>query len=350
MSCQKDLTTQSLQKGEEIGSVQKISTPIFEPKESADDKEVFEKIKAFEARISLLQSGIESLQTNEMTPDDVVWNVEALMNARYAAADKPFTSQVVEKSVIRIPRNANNKVDENVLPNAVESIRQKLASHWTRTTNANKHIVLVDIEISPTESLDLMLEITDVIGLDIPESEPFSATDNWWWGSDGGKCPNGISTSSPRLGAHDILARAINQRYPKSSWLGFFTNLEGRSHFSQDYPNKPDSLYNNMRDCLFFHAMDKYPNYAQAKCINYLDMNWYYNNYFNLISTLKRQTSKDFSSIIIWARDHLHTEPDGVTQHAHLVHEAAISLGTFRRSNCRNICSPDLACDIVCLQ
>ena len=330
----------------------KISTPIFNPTVPTNEKETFTKILAFEKELAALSSGQESIQTGEMPTNDVVWNIEALLNARYADADKPFKSTSIEKTVIRIPRNANNAVDKSNLPTAVENARQKIASHWNTISTENKHIVLVDISIVEVESVDLLLSITNVMGFDTPEAEPF--TEAWRWGLKEGKCTD----RTLRIAADEKLTEAINLRYPKAGagWLGFFTDIETFQEFpgSHSNPAKAFQPQNNMRDFLFFEISSQFsPTPAAfeiAKCISVADMNWYYNNYFNFISSEKQRRGKDFSTIEIQGDAHLHLEPTTGDLHNVFSHISRFTFGTFHRSSCREICgNPNFPCYIVCL-
>ena len=208
----------------------------------------------------------------------------------------------------------------------------------------------MDISIVPVESLDLVLSITNVMGFDTPEADPF--TDDWWWANNEGKCADRTFPSS----AEKQLSKAINLRSPKvtSGWLGgFFLDEETMYMYPHQYPNKTTG-FNNMRDYLFFQIQqERSPTaaaWAEAFCIKVADMNWYYNNYLNLINTQRQIRGKQFSYIRISPDGHLHLEPDGTTQHNHLWHFSEISFGTFHHSPCREICgNPNYPCYVTCL-
>jgi hypothetical protein len=356
VSCQKDLVkTGDSSPRKSIYDSQKFPEPNAESK--ADE----ERIVKFSNLLKKLSESTSSFSTttNEMQIPETVWNVEALLNASYASAGEPFRHSSVTKDSILVALNSNGAIDESSLPAVYGAMRAKLGEQYQGITGDNKNLIFVDIEykgivstVNLGSSLEMAnFELTSFTGYGYPpEDIPFTVGDNWRWGNLGGRCnpttgaPNGIDT---REGATTVLTRQLNIRYPKLDNRYYFIDIQTTSDYV-DYNNRRnpnDPILDNNRDYLIYQVTNELPlndpglNFDKCKCINFDDMNWYYQNYFDKITYgLNLYPGKSFMSINVVPDGHLHQDP-GSPPHDVLFHKLTITYGKFHSRGCRLICS-----------
>ena len=343
-SCQKDITMAETESKINNTSTSK-GTTLYNPKVSADNDAIITKIRLFAGLLEKIErkGSLTARSSETMSADSVVWNIEALMNARYADAGKPFKNSFVKTEVIKVPMT-DGMVDYNALPAAVEATRQKIANHYS-SVSGEKYVIAVDIAVSPIESLDLTLEVTSVIGEGEPESEPFGVGDNWIWGSNYGKCSN-IDVTHQSSDAAIQLKDKLNIRYPNPNNQGTSRGIfidEVSITFSADTSNtnrNTNDVMDNKRDYLLYLTDSKIANFDYKDCLNYDDMNWYYNNYYSYISTKTQIANKSFILIpFMESNIHAHIE-DGINRSWQL-HWGTIQLGKYiALERCGEICPP----------
>ena len=152
------------------------------------------KLRAFNDYLNSFQNA-KSRDAQGMSTEQVEWNIEALLNATYANAAKGFTSQSVSRDSFLIPLNNSAVSSENVV-NAWRSAKSLLHDQYVSVGEAGKHVVMIDIS-TKTLGSQLQLTVSSFIGINPVQSrtDPFTATDDWWWGKLGiggtsGKCGN----------------------------------------------------------------------------------------------------------------------------------------------------------------
>lgn len=103
-NCQKDITMAETESKINSTSTSKSAT-LYNPKVSPDNDAIITKIRLFAGLLEKIErkGSLATRSSETMSADSVVWNIEALMNARYADADKPFKNSFVKTEVIKIP-------------------------------------------------------------------------------------------------------------------------------------------------------------------------------------------------------------------------------------------------------
>jgi hypothetical protein len=275
-----------------------VKTPYFNQQveknyDAAAEKAIKQRIQNFSDLLKRAEN--QSLPENStMNESDVVWNVEALLNSRYGWADKPFSSQIVQKDVVIIPRNADGSVDVTALPAAIEQARLKVAARYD-AVSGNKHIIAIDIEPKTIESGNLGLEITSVIGEEAAAPpiasllDPFGPSDNFRFTN--GRCDG----NWPGFNVQTQLTQAVNVRRPLPQGHLYFTGIEQMEiEHSVNFPNPNDLVpSDNNRDHLMFSMSETLPNFRE--CIVSDDMNFYFNNFLNIVVPSKKPANKFFS-------------------------------------------------------
>ncbi len=353
-NCQKDIRMAETESKINSTSTSKSAT-LYNPKVSPDNDAIITKIRLFAGLLEKIErkGSLATRSSETMSADSVVWNIEALMNARYADADKPFKNSFVKTEVIKIPMT-DGMVDYNALPAAVEETRQKIANHYT-SINGDKHIIAIDLAVSPIESLNLTLEVTSVIGEGEPESDPFGAGDDWIWGAELGRCNPRVSNGKD---AAIRIQEELNKRFPNPNVLsggrGFFIDevnvpFAASDDVSNRNPND-NPVRDNIRDFLLYWTDSEIANFDPLKCLNPDDMNWYYGNTYSFISTQLTLTGKSFIAVpFMEGSIHAHIS-NGHNQSWNL-HRGSIDMGRYIKLRCREVCSPSAEfCYIACLE
>ena len=68
----------------------------FDPKPKKND-DVYIKLRDFKEKLRLFQSNSSLRDVQTMTSEQVVWNIEAYLNAAYGHTDKSFTGQSIRR-------------------------------------------------------------------------------------------------------------------------------------------------------------------------------------------------------------------------------------------------------------
>ena len=108
MSCQKDIKPTA----NSTSVVTPTKPPLFSQNKPNGDVEIIKKIKDFKALLDKIHSGTLPENSNEMTVNDAVWNVEALLNAQYCTADAPFKESFSGNGTIAVPLNTSGNLTQ----------------------------------------------------------------------------------------------------------------------------------------------------------------------------------------------------------------------------------------------
>ncbi len=375
VSCQKDIVSNNAHSLDASPVKSAYDSQSF-TQTTAESKAEEQRIEAFRNLLNdLTNTSSASPTSNEMAVDATVWNVEALLNASYASAGEPFASNSLKKDSISVPLNANGAIDESSLPSVYQIVRAKLGEQYRNVNGADKRLIFIDVALKGTRSSSNFanpipmadLYVTSSIGYTpslLPPGDIFGPNDNWRWAYEEGICnpatgtPTGISVG---YDAAKLLGYALNTRYPKPLYRDYYTGVLEFSFSKIENPNDvttipaanrtPDNPTgkDNIRDYLTFSVSEQFPydipgqsNYYMKACIEAVDMNWYYQNYFNLITYQKNAFNKDFISAFVQGLIHAHIQPPLNIKHTELSHRLVITLGNYHRSGfCRPICMCD---------
>jgi hypothetical protein len=290
-------------------------TPYFNQQveknyDAAAEKAIKGRIQNFSDLLKRAEN--QSLPENStMNESDVVWNVEALLNSRYGWADKPFSSQITEKDVVIVPRNADGSVDVAALPTAIEQARLKVAARY-EAVSGNKHIIAIDIEPKTIESGNLGLEITSVIGEEeelIASVLPLFPFSSAKFGQSHGLLP---CESFPATAEFQLEA-AINDRFSLSASQRIFaTSLQigyadGRQNLWLNSNNNP---YSSNRERYVFSVFGSFTDVSNLGkgCFNSDDMDFFFNSFRDVVLPSLRPTGKVLvhADLIAYQLRHLH--------------------------------------------
>lgn len=302
-NCSKD-EIKTVETAAEVETANSSNLPLFNQMQSNEKEaeKVRTKIRQFRERLKTVADG-NALDKNggTLTIEDAIWNIEAVLNATYAAADMPFEKLAIQTSNIVIPTE-NGYISDMEAFNAVTAASAKLAEHYNAITSTYKHPIVIDVELEATANDEITISMKSIITEEPPTTtitpvggcNIFNNTnDYWYWGWDQGRC-NGLS-GGQGLDAADVLATQLNARIPDPVNTLYFTNVTTTTLDYSNYPNPNDITPNNdYRDYLMFQChLNTEPQYG---CLSPDDMRFYYCSMYDVINQ-EVPVGKSFISI-----------------------------------------------------
>jgi hypothetical protein len=259
----------------------------FNPKVDPND-DVNTKLRAFNDKLDAFQKEVAVRDAQTMSVADVEWNVEAYLNATYARADKPFIDQSVNRDSFVVALTNGEVSGTNVLA-ALASAKSLLINQYRSIRETSKHLVFVDIATKTIGSNQLQLMVSSFVGLNPLQSRdnPYGSTDRWKYGFGLGKCDGTQlgKDAATRLN-EELNARHILGNPPPGATNVYFTDIVILRIFATDpdWQNPNDVTSNdNIRDFLLY-VSDQRIMMNFSTCIEFQDMNWYYNNLYTIVS------------------------------------------------------------------
>ena len=302
MSCQKDIEQGSITSA--VTPTDTKQTSLFDQTKPVENDDVYIKIDAFKAKLAKIEAGTLPENDNGTSVGDAIWNIEALLNSQYAQAEKSFAKLARATNTIRVALNDDGTINNSALLTAVNQSRQSLSSQYHALTDAEKHVVTIDIrkKVPQTESDEsVLIEVEGVYGLldCIPSLSYFGVEDYWHWGLGLGTC-DGLPTQRGQDAATEI-GKKLNYRNPlQRRPVLFHTSQEIKSIIGSNISNRNDvTRDDNIRDRLMFSQRRSLPNYNFYACLDPSDMNFYLDGTRAVID-FNAPTGKSFISINLY--------------------------------------------------
>ena len=277
MSCQKDIEQGSITS--EVTPTDTKQTSLFDQTKPVENDDVYIKIDAFKAKLAKIEAGTLPENDNGTSVGDAIWNIEALLNSQYAQAEKSFAKLARATNTIRVALNDDGTVNNSALLTAVNQSRQSLSSQYHALTDAEKHVVTIDIrkkEPQTESERSVLLEVEGIYGLrDCIALDYFGPDDFWHWGFGLGTC-DGPPTQRP-LDAATEIGKKLNYRTPaQRQAVLFYTNQEVKFIVGSTLSNTNDvTPDDNIRDTRMFSQRRDLANYNLYECLDPSDMNFY---------------------------------------------------------------------------
>ncbi len=317
----------------------------FDPKPVQND-DVYAKLRAFEEKIRSYQTNTSLRDASTMPVSQVVWNIEAYLNAAYGHSDKPFADQRVQQDSFRVSVT-NGEVNGADVLSTLASAKGLVIEQYRKVSSGGKHIVFVDIASKAISASQLQFTVSSFIGLNSLQvrTDPYTSTDNWKFGFKLGRC-NGTRVGED---AATRLNEELNVRYIVPPTVinpvhMYFTDIDFVfiTALNLETPNDVDD---NIRDKLLYFSTEHLPDNFST-CVGFQDMNWYYNNIYNLVSNTSpsgiRPSGKYFVSSEL--------EADAISRDfkSTLFHKGLIGFGIPHFCWVSSPCDPMLDCFLDC--
>ena len=299
MSCQKDIEQGSITSA--VTPTDTKQTSLFDQTKPVENDDVYIKIDAFKAKLAKIEAGMLPENDNGTSVSDAIWNIEALLNSQYGQAEKPFAKLARATNTIRVALNDDGTINNAALLTAVNEARQFLSSQYHALTDAEKHVIAIDMRRKEpqTEGGNVLIEFEGMYGLQHSSSlYRFGPGDYWHWGLGLGTC-DGLPTQQP-LDAATQIGEKLNYRNTPLNQSVFYTDQEIKGIIGSTFRNLNDvTIGDNIRDCLMFSQVRSLPNYNLYECLDPDDMNFYLNGTSTAIGSRAPQ-GKGFISIDLY--------------------------------------------------
>lgn len=140
----------------------------------------------------------KTLSSEEMTVDDAVWDLEALVNYTYDKPQGKFDDFILDTLIFNIP------VNSKLATNDIKGVYKTLNTHLANITNKTKFLRVLDVAVKEQTPTTLTLMAISWIG---NEKSVFNPDDYWYSNLGAGKC--GGYAGSVGLDATDIIPRQL---------------------------------------------------------------------------------------------------------------------------------------------
>lgn len=261
------------------------------------DLEIQNKILAFQDKVknNNFKSG------EQLTIDEAIWNLEALMNFNYSNPDSSFVNLTIDSTFeFNLPINGE-MVNFEDITNAAHAIEEHVINFLNNMPNSIKFIIAVDISLKDDEfkSGSKTLSISTGYGseyIDNPAAyTPFGANDYWTYGFDLGGCQNNSATTSDAAEKIEFKINNpnynFNDPYPAGSYV---VNVGVEEVSAWDHPNPDDpGAPDNWLDCLMYHEVTN--NILTAdECLEPTEMNFYLQGTLDVIEVVINQKKLEY--------------------------------------------------------
>jgi hypothetical protein len=269
---------------------------LFQPSEQ--DLLIEGKILAFKQKLDYVREN-PNLKSGEedLTLEEAVWNIEALVNYTYADATAEFNS-IVHDSVSITVNLVDGKVAISDLTAAYDQIVDSLSIKYNQIQSTEKQLMIADISLKESNGTTAVLTVNS--GISEGGSNPFAwfdVNDIWWFGmgnlNNGGYCGGIYNLTHKNDDAGEQIQRKIMIRRSLPVGHRYFIDIkevysDGLELYIVYERNTPDELececcdINNPNDpipndnyyeTLVYFNTEDHPNFHG--CLEQLEMNFY---------------------------------------------------------------------------
>jgi len=247
----------------------------------------------------------------QLSLDDAIWNLEALINYNYSNPDSSFVNLTVDTTFeFNMPLN-NGMVNYETVAEAAFAMEEHIVGYLNAMPNSVKFLIAADVSIKDNGFKDGTKTITIVSGygseyIDNPGCyTPFGADDYWKYGlgyiNMGGYCDGSNQGQSTNSDAAEEIQYKINNPNCQSIWQNAFytdivTSADNYWEFGGDYIYYITSEYSNPNDDI---PGDGYLYYLTLYVGNYYDclspeeMNFYLQGNLDIIESERQKIILD---------------------------------------------------------
>ena len=209
------------------------------------------------------------------------------------------------KATLKIPLNSKGNVDNNALLVAVQTIKAMLSEQYNAVREVKKHFISIDLRAKVAKSLSrryLTLDVVSSIGTSSGNALLRSsnlAFGDWDARKFAGRCDGSYA---PRWAGSELF-EAINDRNGPASVNVYFTSVETFDIWAGSIGMRtPNDALDNYRDYLMYSNYVSYTNHVALRCMNQTEMNWYFDNLWDIIIPQFKPSGKSFIAITDYTR------------------------------------------------
>jgi hypothetical protein len=198
---------------------------VFQPSEQ--DVLIEGKILAFKQKLEYTREN-PNLKSGEadLTIEEAVWNIEALVNYTYADASAEYETLINDQINITV-NLSDSKVAFYDAVNTYDNIVDSIAVKFNQIQSEEKYLIVVDVSVIETDGETVTFGIDPGIGTDGPPGwfNDFGPTDYWFYGQLDGKCDQYIGQGIGSDAAEQIQFK-VNMRRSLPEGHSYFIDIK----------------------------------------------------------------------------------------------------------------------------
>jgi hypothetical protein len=269
---------------------------VFQPSEQ--DLAIEGKILDFKQKLDYAREN-PNLKSGEddMTVEEAVWNIEALVNYTYADASADLNTIINNSTEISVGL-VDGKVPINEVAEAYDQIVDSLSAQYSQVQSEDKQLTIADISLKESNETVAVFGVNSAITAGMPNPGGwFGVNDIWWYGQAdlnmGGYCGGIYNGTHTNDDAAEQIQRKIMFRKSLPSGHRYFIDIKevyinGTLAAIEYEPNSPDpiiceccNIFNpddpipndNFYEKFVYDNWDYYPNFHG--CLSQNEMNFY---------------------------------------------------------------------------
>jgi hypothetical protein len=202
---------------------------VFQPSEQ--DLQIEGKILAFKQKLDYVREN-PNLKSGEddLTIDEAVWNIEALVNYTYADASADFYT-IVNDSVSITVNLIEGRVAINDIIAAYDQIVDSLSAKYNQILSTEKQLMIADVSVKEINEVAVVFEVNSAISSGILNPGGwFGVNDIWFYGmadyNNGGYCGGIYNGTHTNDDAAEQIQRKIMFRRSLPSGHRYFIDIK----------------------------------------------------------------------------------------------------------------------------
>lgn len=316
----------------------------YQPTEK--ELQIESRILAFKEKVDFARAnpGLKS-GGEDLSVDDAVWSIEALVNYTYADASEQFDKLVNNHDSVTV-NLTNGMITIDDATDAYDEIVSIISGHYNNLPSQDKQLIIADVSLRESDGVTAIFNVSSGIGDGPPNPfAGFGENDHWYFGfgdlNAGGYCDGPYQGTHTDSDAAEEIEKKINMRMslpvghrcftniksvyaggdelyliyekdtpeeiwceccdienpndptPHDNYLDFlvFFNYEQWQNFHgclhSIHPNYPDEMnfyLNSMEDIIYEMAYECFPDQLEGKIFSRCNMYWGYYPYIGSAS------------------------------------------------------------------
>ncbi|MBI4649104.1 MAG: hypothetical protein HY738_21570 [Bacteroidia bacterium] len=219
----------------------------------------------------------------DMLIADVVWNTEALLNAKYSWPEQEYIKLSTREKEFIVCLKPGDMVNHGNRTKLYQMVKKEVRDHFNAVQETPKQFHVVDMKLIAINGAEAVLKATSVIASN-KSASAFDANDFWYWGWGLGKC---MGYEGQDIGQdastvlHDKTVDALKPNpFTPAQWF-FYENVDG---YFITYQNVYSATGGSCNDTyLFYHWSYESDPLDNPTCLTPWNMEWYYNGIVEVI-------------------------------------------------------------------
>jgi hypothetical protein len=259
---------------------------------SMEDLRVNNLLQDFKKDLAYYRKNSSIKDGESKSVDSAVWLLESTLNYSHSFPAERYTDFEIDTVNLILNKDVNGEVNMTELAQKYYDLKSKVSSVYHDSEFENKALNGIILDKKSETDDDVELEAVVYTGEKGTEPDPpnpvldgpFEEGDNWWYGENAGQCDApGIKASD----AAEELKQELIAAIPDPNGQYFFINpVEYISEGGDDNIQFDETLDNYLDYYLYFASTEIGPCTDEVLCVEWTEMNAYYQRGKTLMFTL----------------------------------------------------------------